>query len=80
MTAKHAHSRSIAWWQSGRQCPTCSPGNGDDKGAQAIVVVVLLGQLLLGQLHDCYHLLGQHLQMHTALLRTVSALQLVWCP
>ena len=40
---------------------TGSPGNGNDKGAQAVVIVVLLGQLLLRQLHDGNHLLCQHL-------------------
>eukprot|EP00976_Prorocentrum_cordatum_P082117 1184688-Prorocentrum_minimum.AAC.1 len=36
--------------------------DGDDEGAQAVVVVVLLGQLLLTQLHDGDHLLGQRLR------------------
>lgn len=41
---------------------TGSPGDGNDKGAQAVVIVVLLGQLLLRQLHDGNHLLCQHLK------------------
>ena len=41
---------------------TCSPRDGDDKRPQTVVIVVLLAQLLLGQLHYGNHLLGQYLQ------------------
>ena len=41
---------------------TCSSCDGDDKRSQTVVIVVLLAELLLGQLHYGNHLLGQYLQ------------------
>jgi hypothetical protein len=44
-------------------------GDGNDEGPEAVVVVVLLGELLLRELHDGDHLLGQHLGRTEALQR-----------